>query len=99
LEEKWEISNEHLIATLIHPNLKHIHMCPQFRERAIDLLKQNMLKRQNASSTGTSDAGNSQKLSSSILISSSSSSLTPASTPTTNSSSARKNLLLEIFDK
>ena len=82
LEEKWEISNEHLIATLIHPNLKPFHMCPHFREHAIDLLKQEMLKRQNASSTGTSDAANSPTLSS----------LTPATASTSNSLSARKNL-------
>ena len=98
LEEKWEISNEHLIATLIHPNLKHFHMCPQFRERAIDLLKQEILKRQNASSTSTLDAANSPTLSSLPLVSSPSS-LTPATTSTSNSLSARKNLLLEIFDK
>ncbi|CAF1603141.1 unnamed protein product, partial [Didymodactylos carnosus] len=91
LKEKWQISDEHLIATLIHPNLKHFHMCPQFRERAIDLLKKEMVKRQNASSTDTSYTANSP-----TLISSSSA-LAPAST--SNCSSARKNLLLEIFDK
>ncbi|CAF3700149.1 unnamed protein product [Rotaria sp. Silwood1] len=46
LSEKWKLSNEHLIATLIHPNLKHFHKCPHLKERAIFLLKQEMLKHQ-----------------------------------------------------
>jgi len=39
LDEKWELSNEHLIATLIHPNLKHFQISPYLRECATFLLK------------------------------------------------------------
>ncbi|CAF5119031.1 unnamed protein product, partial [Rotaria sp. Silwood1] len=46
MNEKWKLSNEYLIATLIHPNLKHFHKCPHLKERAIFLLKQEMLKHQ-----------------------------------------------------
>ncbi|CAF2041010.1 unnamed protein product [Rotaria magnacalcarata] len=97
LAEKWELFNEHLIATLIHLNLKHFRMCPDLKERAIVLLKQEMLKHQNASSACTSAMKHSSTISSkvsSISCSSSSTSIT-----ITDPISVRKQLLIEIFDK
>lgn len=83
------------MATLVHPNLKHFHMCPHLKERAVFLLKQEMLKRQEGvPSTCTSATTNSPIVSSSTSCSSSSTLISTA-----NSSSARKNLLMEIFDK
>ncbi|CAF0948747.1 unnamed protein product [Rotaria sordida] len=98
LDEKWQISDEHLIATLMHPNLKHFQMCPHLKDRAISLLKEKMFKCQHVLSTNTSTVAYS---SSPPTTSSTSTSLPSSSSPSinTNSSSARKRLLLEIYDK
>ena len=103
LEEKWTLSNEHLIATLVHPNLKHFRMCPFLKERALFLLKQEMMKRQpNESSSYASTVSDS-----SIVATSSTSSVLTSSSISYSSLSAsalhpvcsRKSLLFEIFDK
>ncbi|CAF1347882.1 unnamed protein product, partial [Rotaria sordida] len=44
LNEKWEITDQHLIAAVLHPNNKHLHKTPQFKDRALFLLKQEMCK-------------------------------------------------------
>ncbi|CAF1461710.1 unnamed protein product [Rotaria sordida] len=87
LDEKWELSNEHLIATLLHPNLKHFHMCPHLRERAICLLKEEMMKcQQSAQSKCTSSSISSVPSSSSISSIPSSSSI--SSIPSSSSISS-----------
>ncbi|CAF4832382.1 unnamed protein product, partial [Rotaria sp. Silwood2] len=45
LDEKWELTDEHLIAEVLHPNNKHLHTSPHLKEREILLLKQEMFKR------------------------------------------------------
>ena len=95
--KKWEISNEHIIATLIHPNLKHIQMCPHLKERAISLLKEEMVKCERGLSTITSTVAHAQTPTASSTCSSLSSS--SSASINTNSFSARKRLLLEIYDK
>ncbi|CAF1626300.1 unnamed protein product [Rotaria magnacalcarata] len=100
LIDKWQLSDEHLIATLIHPNLKHFHMCPHPREHAIGLLKQEMLSRQeDAPIPRTSAVQNSSEMSSSISSTSHPSSSSSNSISKQNTSTARKDLLMEIFDK
>ena len=97
MHEKWELSNEHLIATLVHPNLKHFRMCPHMRGRAVFLLKEEMIERQE----------NVLQLDHSLLINpasiSSSTSSTLNSSPSLSSAttiiSSRKNLLMQVFDK
>ena len=100
LEEKRQISNEHLIATLMHPNLKHFQMCPHLKGRAISLLKEEMYKCQHVLSTNISTVS---YLSSPAPTTTSSTpaSLSSSSSSSINitSSSARKRLLLEIYDK
>ncbi|CAF4805694.1 unnamed protein product, partial [Rotaria sp. Silwood2] len=55
LDEKWELTDEHLIAAGLHPNNKHLHKSHHLKERAILLLKQEMFKRHDRfSSTTTS---------------------------------------------
>ena len=70
-------------------------MCPHLKERAISLLKEEMVKCERGLSTITSTVAQPPTASStcSSLSSSSSSSIN------TNSFSARKRLLLEIYDK
>ncbi|CAF1408076.1 unnamed protein product [Rotaria magnacalcarata] len=97
LDEKWQLSDEHLIATLVHPNLKHFHMSPHLKERAIFLLKQEILKRQEDLSSTCPLAPTNSSVISVSPSSKSCSSITSISN--TNSLSTRKKLLLEIFDK
>ncbi|CAF2957913.1 unnamed protein product [Rotaria sp. Silwood2] len=39
LDEKLELTDEHLIAAVLHPNNKHLHKSPHLKERVILLLK------------------------------------------------------------
>ncbi|CAF4851156.1 unnamed protein product, partial [Rotaria sp. Silwood2] len=55
LDEKWELTDEHLTAAVLHPNNKHLYKSPHLKERAILLLKQEIFKRHDRfSSTTTS---------------------------------------------
>jgi hypothetical protein len=101
LDEKWELTNEHLIAAILHPNNKHLHKSPQFKERAIFLLKEEMCKRHDrflSTSTSPAPAAGSPTPSSTTSFSCSSSS---SSTSITKSDclDARNILLMEVFDK
>ncbi|CAF2145157.1 unnamed protein product [Rotaria magnacalcarata] len=75
-------------------------MCPHPREHAIDLLKQEMLSRQeDAPVPCTSAVQNSSEMSSSISSTSHPSSSSSNSISKQITSTARKDLLMEIFDK
>lgn len=90
------LSNEHLIATLVHPNMKHFQMCPFLKEHALCLLKQEALKyRQNESSPATISHLSMMATS----LTSSSISYSSLSTSALHSESRRRSLLFEIFDK
>ncbi|CAF1285000.1 unnamed protein product [Rotaria sordida] len=54
LVETWELSNEHLIATLVYPNLKYFHMCPHERTYNSFVKRRNVLIRDTSTATQTS---------------------------------------------
>ena len=72
-------------------------MCPHLKERAISLLKEEVVKFEHGLSTITSTVAHAQPPTASSTCSSLSSS--SSSSINTNSFSARKRLLLEIYDK
>ncbi|CAF1495737.1 unnamed protein product [Didymodactylos carnosus] len=45
LESKWEVSDEHFIAMLLHPNFKECSNCSQLKDKAYALLKQEFERR------------------------------------------------------
>ncbi|CAF1285589.1 unnamed protein product [Rotaria sordida] len=97
LDEKWEITDQHLIAAVLHPNNKHLHKTPQFKDRALFLLKQEMYKRYNHSlSTSSSSVPVSSITSSTSSISCSSSTssiLCSSSTSSVSCSSSTSSIL------
>ena len=100
LDEKWELSNEHLIATFIHSNLKHFHMCPHLKERAIFLLKQELLKLQKTVQPIRSSCSSSTPIRSCSSTSTASMScLSSATSVSSTNFSARKRLLMSVYDK
>ena len=72
-------------------------MCPHLKERAISLLKEEMVKCERGLSTITSTVAHAQRPTASSTCSSLSSS--SSSSINTNSFSTPKRLLLEIYDK
>jgi hypothetical protein len=52
----WIPQDHHFISTLLHPSLKHFHMAPNHKNKAIELLKKELSKRTPAPViTGTTD--------------------------------------------
>jgi hypothetical protein len=93
LDEKWELTDEHLIAAVLHPNNKHLHKSPQLKNRAIFLLKQEMCKRHDRFlSTSPSPVADPP-------IASSTSSSSSTSITKSVRLEARNILLMEVFDK
>ncbi|CAF1398655.1 unnamed protein product, partial [Didymodactylos carnosus] len=49
IKSAWILQNQHFISTLLHPSLKHFHKAPNGKYKALDLVKQEILKRTLAS--------------------------------------------------
>jgi hypothetical protein len=102
LDKKWVLTDEHLIAAVLHPNNKHLHKSPQFKEHAIFLLKQEMCKRHDhCLSTSSLSVADSSIASSTNSFSCSLSTSSSSSTSISKSvrSDARNILLMEVFNK
>jgi hypothetical protein len=88
MKNAWPITDEHRLATILHPKFKNLECCPDEKEKSINLLKLELDKYQaNLSSSNTTS-------STSILLDSQAAPLTPAKNPTMK----RKNLLAQCFD-
>jgi len=96
LDEKWEITDQHLIAAVLHPNNKHLPKCPQFKERAISLLKKEMTKHYDrlVSTSSALTENSSNPFSTTLSSSSQLNSMT-----TSDCLDARKLILMEVFEK
>ncbi|CAF3344336.1 unnamed protein product [Rotaria sp. Silwood2] len=99
LDEKWELTDEHLIVAVLHPNNKHLHKSPHLKEREILLLKQEMFKRHDrfSSTTTSTVAGLPDTLS--TTSSTCSSSISSTSVTKSVCLDARDILLMEVFHK
>ncbi|CAF4662986.1 unnamed protein product, partial [Rotaria sp. Silwood2] len=99
LDEKWELTDEHLIVAVLHPNNKHLHKSPHLKEREILLLKQEMFKRHDRFSSTTTSTFAGLPDTSSTTSSTCSSSISSTSVTKSICLDARDILLMEVFDK
>ena len=102
MNEKWELTDEHLIAAVLHPNNKHLPNSPHLKERAILLLKQEMCKRHDRFlSASPPSVASLPTAPSTTSFTSSLPTASTSSTPITKSvrSNARNILLMEVFNK
>ncbi|CAF4699778.1 unnamed protein product, partial [Rotaria sp. Silwood2] len=99
LDEKWELTDEHLIVAVLHPNNKHLHKSPHLKEREILLLKQEMFKRHDRFSSTTTSTVAGLPDTSSTTSSTCSSSISSTSVTKSICLDARDILLMEVFDK
>ncbi|CAF4770454.1 unnamed protein product, partial [Rotaria sp. Silwood2] len=99
LDEKWELTDKHLITAVLHPNNKHLHESPHLKERAILLLKQEMFKRHDHFSSTTTSTVAGLPDTSSKTSSTCSSSISSTSVTKSVCLDARDILLMEVFDK
>ncbi|CAF4656674.1 unnamed protein product, partial [Rotaria sp. Silwood2] len=99
LDEKWELTDKHLIGAVLHPKNKHLHKSPHLKEREILLLKQEMFKRHDRFSSTTTSTVAGLPDTSSTTSSTCSSSISSTSVTKSVCLDARDILLMEVFDK
>lgn len=51
IQNAWILQDVHLITTLLHPALKSFQLYPNLHEKAVDLMKSELLKRQSSSTS------------------------------------------------
>lgn len=90
---KWIAQNEHFIATCLHPNLKQFGGNKKNRDKAVKLLKAEVVRRANVGSSKASSTSDCLTELAFIDRSSSSSTSSPIDTP------AKKNIINECYDK
>lgn len=84
----WLITDQHRLATILHPKLKNFERCPDEKEKSLDALKAEFKKYQSNNSLSN------MKLLTSIPASSESASTSRSTTTTLK----RKNILSQCFD-
>jgi hypothetical protein len=90
MKDAWIPQDEHYLATILHPKLKHFQMgVPGDRDRAIRVLKFAIEKQMNSRALSSSNSSHAANRSSSANSSSSGNAKTPE----------RKNLLARCFDQ
>ena len=87
MKNVWLISDEHRLATLLHPKMKNFECCIEEKEDAIAALKVMIDKHRSSSSSCLSNSGSIGQIDSQS-----------SSKPMSASAAKRKNLLAQCFD-